>query len=75
MDTYLAFKETELRGGSYDQVRRHLQLNVKSLHALPLSSIDQRMIADKLNVVAKASGAVTANGHEPACQPYFLGNG
>ena len=61
VDTYLAFKETELRGGSYDQVRRHLKTNVKSLHALPLSSIDQRMIADKLNGVAKTSGAVTAN--------------
>ena len=58
---YLGFKETELREGSYDQVRRHLQTNVKSLHGLPLSSIDQRIIADRLNAVAKASGAVTAN--------------
>jgi integrase len=61
VEAYLAFKETELRGGSYDQVRRHLQTNVKSLHALPLSSIDQRTVADRLNAVARASGAVTAN--------------
>jgi integrase len=61
VQAYLAFKETELRGGSYDQVKRHLEINVKSLHALPLSSIDQRIIGDRLNAVAKANGAVTAN--------------
>ena len=61
VQAYLAFKEAELRGGSYDQVKRHLEVNAKSLHALPLSSIDRLIIGDRLNAVAKASGAVTAN--------------
>jgi UDP-3-O-[3-hydroxymyristoyl] glucosamine N-acyltransferase len=35
--------------------------HAKPLHGLPVTSIDQRAIADRLNLVAKDSGAVTAN--------------
>jgi integrase len=71
---YLEFQEGELRPRSYAEVRRHLGFAevkphhrkskssyAKPLHALPITSIDRRSIADRLNVIAKESGAVTAN--------------
>ena len=48
VQAYLAFKETELRDRSFDQVKRHLEINSKPLHNLPLSSIDQRIISNQL---------------------------
>jgi integrase len=58
---YLEFQKESLRPRSYAEVKRHLEANAKPLHGLPVASIDQRTIADRLNVVAKQSGAVTAN--------------
>jgi integrase len=58
---YLDFKEGQIRPRSYAEVKRHIEENAKSLHGLSLGSIDQRVIAQCLNAVAKSSGDVTAN--------------
>jgi integrase len=58
---YLDQQRTELRPGSYDEVARHLEKHAAPLHAFPLDTIDQRIIADRLGSIEKNSGAVTAN--------------
>jgi integrase len=58
---YLAVKKEELRPRSYAEVARHLEVYLKPLHRLPVTSIDRTIISDSLNHVAKDSGAVTAN--------------
>ena len=58
---YLEFQKGELRPRSYAEVRRHLEDNAKSLHGLPVTSIDRTTVADRLDRIAKDSGAVTAN--------------
>ena len=61
IEQYLEFQKDNLRQRSYEEVERHLKTHAKPLHALPAITIDQRTIADKLNAIAKVSGAVTAN--------------
>jgi integrase len=58
---YLEHQKGELRPRSYVEVERHLARNAKPLHGMPVTSIDRRTIADRLNVLAKENGAVTAN--------------
>jgi integrase len=58
---YLEFQKENLRKRSYEEVERHLETHAKPLHALPVITIDQRTIADRLNAIAKTSGAVAAN--------------
>lgn len=58
---YLDFQQSNIRPRSLVEVTRHLEKHAKPLHALPLTTIDQRTIADRLGTIAKASGAVTAN--------------
>lgn len=58
---YLEFQETNLRARSFTEVKRHLETYAKPLHRLPAGSIDRRTIADRLNSIAKDSGAVTTN--------------
>jgi integrase len=59
-DQYLDFKQKELRPRSFVEVRRHLMVNAKPLHSLPLVSVDQRAIATRLDTLARR-GAVAAN--------------
>lgn len=61
VEQYLAFKEPELRARSLEEVKRHLEVYARPLHGLPLASVDQRVISDRLNAIAKASGPVSAN--------------
>jgi integrase len=58
---YLDYQKGNIRDRSLAEVTRHLNIHAKALHALPVITVDQRTIADRLNAVAKASGAVTAN--------------
>jgi integrase len=58
---YLDQQRAELRPGSYKEVARHLERHAAPLHAFAVDSIDQRTIADRLNGIDKASGAVAAN--------------
>lgn len=59
-ERYLEFKEGTLRRSSLREVKRHLELYAKPLHALSLSSIDQAAIARLLNTVAEG-GPIAAN--------------
>ena len=61
VEKYLAQQQTELRPGSFREVNRHLAVHAKPLHALPVDTVDQRTIADRLSGIEKNSGAVTAN--------------
>jgi integrase len=61
MTRYLDQQQNELRPGSYREIARHLKRHCVPLHPLPIDTIDQRTIAERLSVVEKASGAVTAN--------------
>ena len=58
---YLDQQRNELRPGSYREIARHLNRYSAPLHPLPIDSIDQQIIAERLSVVEKGSGAVTAN--------------
>jgi integrase len=58
---YLEFQQSNLRPRSLAEVTRHLASYAKAFHGLPVGSIDRRTIADRLSVIAKESGAVTAN--------------
>ncbi|MFZ2079710.1 MAG: tyrosine-type recombinase/integrase [Xanthobacteraceae bacterium] len=49
------------RPGSFREIRRHLLLHAKPLHALPVARITLRDVADLISAVTKQSGAVTAN--------------
>lgn len=61
VEKYLAQQEREMRPGSYREIKRHLEQHAKPLNGLPIDTIDQRTIADRLNTIDKNSGAVTAN--------------
>lgn len=61
VEKYLDFQRGELRPGSLGEVTRHLEKHAAALHHLPLASIDQQTIAQRLNVVAKTSGPSAAN--------------
>lgn len=58
---YLEIKKSDLRPRSFVEVKRHLEKNARSLHALPVTSIDRRTIADLLNRIAKENGTTAAN--------------
>ena len=61
VEKYLVQQKTELRPGSLREVTRHLETHSKPLHALPVDTIDQRVVAERLGGIEKNSGAVTAN--------------
>ena len=61
VEKYLDFQQSELRPGSFSEVKRHLEKHAAALHGLPLASVDQQTIAQRLNVIAKSSGPVAAN--------------
>jgi integrase len=58
---YLDQQKTELRASSYREIARHLEQHAAPLHGLPVDTIDQRTIANRLSRIEKISGAVTAN--------------
>lgn len=58
---YLARKKTELRAGSYRNVERHLLINLKPLHRLPVTALGQRLVATRLEEIAVNSGPMAAN--------------
>ena len=61
VEKYLNQQRTELRAGSFREVNRHLEIHSKPLHALPVDTVDQRIVAARLAEIEKGSGAVTAN--------------
>ena len=68
---YLDYKKDQLRPRSFAEVKRHLEVNAKPLHSLPLASVDQGAIAARLNAVAK-NGAITANRTRASLSAMFV---
>jgi integrase len=58
VERYLEEKKTRRR---YDVLRYQLERLWKPLHSLPLSAIERKTIAARLNVIAKDHGPVAAN--------------
>jgi integrase len=71
VDQYLEFKESQLRPRSFAEVKRHLEVNAKSLHSLPLVSVDQAAIATCLSAVARG-GAIAANRTRASLSAMFV---
>jgi integrase len=68
---YLEFKQDQMRPRSFAEVKRHLEVHAEPLHALPLAAVDQGVVAQRLNAVAKA-GAVAANRTRASLSALFV---
>jgi integrase len=71
VEQYLRFKKRELRARSFKEVERHLEVHARPLHALPLASVDQSVIAQRLSTIAEA-GAVAANRTRSSLSAMFV---
>jgi integrase len=60
-EPYLKFASDTLRPRSLIEVRRHLERDAKTFWRLPLTSIDRRQIATRLDHIAEVNGPVAAN--------------
>jgi len=58
---FLERQRGRVRPRTYTDIERHLLVNAKPLHALPLSGVHRRDVATILNAIGTSSGAVTAN--------------
>jgi integrase len=63
MDAYLEHRrrDVKLRPRSYVEIERHLNVNLKALHDLPLAKVEKRAIAQELSRLGKESGPIQAN--------------
>lgn len=68
---YLEFARSELRPRSVYEIERYLERSCKPMHPMPVNSIDRRAIADRLNLIAAANGAVSANRARGALSAIF----
>jgi integrase len=71
VELYLTRQKTRLRPLSYGAVARHLSLNAKSLHRLPLAKIDRRAIAALLAKVATNVSGATVNRVRTSLSGFF----
>jgi integrase len=71
VERYLAARRGKLRPRTIVGVERHLMKQSKRLHRLPLTSVDQRTIADLLNEVAVNAGEVTSNRVRTSLSGFF----
>ena len=71
LQSYLPYKQTCIRPGSYDEVARHLAKHCKPLHGLHLSKIDRRTVAALMATIATNSGAVAANRTRASLAAFF----
>jgi integrase len=69
---FLQFKRGELRPRTFNEVRRHLEVNARPLHDLPLASVDQSVIARRLSTIAKENGAIAANRARASLSAMFM---
>jgi integrase len=68
---FLAAKKTEMRPGSYDQVRRHIETYARPLNGLQVANIVRRDIATLIGTVKENSGAVTSNRVRATLSDFF----
>jgi integrase len=71
VEQYLEFKRPQMRPRSFEEVKRHLMVNAKPLHGLPLASVDQVAIANRLSAFAK-HGAVATNRTRASLSAMFV---
>src|SRR5262249_38265235 len=71
VERYLAARRGKLRPRTIVGVERHLMKQSKRLHRLPLTSLNQRTIADLLNEVAANAGEVTSNRVRTSLSGFF----
>jgi integrase len=60
-DQFLEARKPSWRTRTYEEVKRYLIKDAKSLHPFPITAIAQRDIANLLSDIAKEKGDVTAN--------------
>jgi integrase len=60
-EEFLAYKQTEVRPGSYEGFQHHLMVHARSLHHLQLGKIDRRDVAQTVGFVTKNAGIPTGN--------------
>lgn len=68
---FLVAKKAELRPGSYDQVRRHIELYSKTLNGLQVAGIARRDIATLIGTIKENSGPVTSNRVRSTLSDFF----
>jgi integrase len=62
IEIYLERQRLRLRPRSFVEARRHLLVNAKPLHHLPLTAVDRRAIAGLVARLGVSAGPVAANG-------------
>ena len=60
-DRFLEARRPSWRTRTYEESKRHLIKDAKSLHPFPITAVAQRNIANLLSEIAKEKGDVTAN--------------
>jgi len=68
---YLERKSGVLRPRSMVEITRHLQVQCKSIHHLPLGKIDRRTVALALDQVEQASGPIARNRVRSSLSAFF----
>lgn len=60
-EQYLENRKPSWRSGTYREVKRHLLIHAKPLHAFPIVAVSQNDVVRLLENIARNSGGVTAN--------------
>ena len=60
-DQFLEARKSSWRTRTYEEIKRHLIKDAKSLRPFPITAVAQRNIANLLSDIAKEKGDVTAN--------------
>jgi integrase len=68
---FLERQQAKQKPNSYKETERYLSNHAKSLHELPVESVERRTIASLLAEVEKVSGPVAANRARAALSAYF----
>jgi integrase len=71
LQSYLAYQRKRIRPRSYTEVERHLLKNCKTLHNIPLTTVDRRTVASRLTSIATKCGDVTANRTRSSLSAFF----
>lgn len=71
LDRYIERKRSALRPRSMIEIERYLRVQCKSLHHLPLASIDRRTIALTLAEIEQHSGPVARNRARTSLSAFF----
>jgi len=71
IERYLERKRGSLKPRSLTEIERHLRVQCKGLHSLPLTNIDRRTIALTLAEIEQASGPIARNRARASLSAFF----